>query len=64
MTEIVNLRQARKRKSREDRERGAAANRARFGRTKTDREHVQKQADLEASKLAGHRLDDTSGDGT
>ena len=64
MTEIVNLRQARKRKSREDREHEAAANRARFGRGKADRKLAKGQADLEAAKLAGHRLDDTPGDGT
>lgn len=37
MTNIVNLRQARKARARIDKARGAQANRAKFGRTKTQR---------------------------
>lgn len=38
MADIINLRQARKVKARADKERAAEANRAKFGRTKADRE--------------------------
>lgn len=37
MAEIVNLRQARKRKSRTDEREAAAGNRARFGRTRAEK---------------------------
>ncbi len=48
MGEIVNLRQARKTKMRAEKERLAETNRARFGRTKTER----KAEAAEAQKLA------------
>ena len=53
MADIVNLRQARKAKARSDKEKIAEANRAKFGRTKADRErtdmvsaHADKYLDL------------------
>jgi hypothetical protein len=45
VTEIVNLRQARKRADRVKREETAAANRARFGRSKAERAAEQAEAD-------------------
>jgi hypothetical protein len=58
MTEIVNLRQVRKRKARTDREAEAAANRAKHGRNKAEKA----QAELAAAKLRatldGARKDD------
>lgn len=52
MAEIINLRQARKARARNDAEAQAAANRIRFGRTKTQRE-----ADRKAISLLDKRLD-------
>ncbi len=56
MAEFVNLRQVRKRKAREDKERTAAENRALHGRSKAEREHDGKAADKAASFLDGHRI--------
>ena len=53
MAEIVNLKRVRKDKAREQREREAEANRARFGRTK-----AQKAADKQAKGRAGRAVDD------
>jgi len=55
MAEIVNLRQARKRKARADEARTAEENRAAFGRTKGEREK-QRRIDEQAGRhLDGHR---------
>ncbi len=45
MGEIANLRTARKRKARDDAERKADANRAKFGRTKAEKNRDQKKAE-------------------
>jgi hypothetical protein len=58
MADIVNLRQARKRKEREAREARAAENRAAFGRGKAERELASAQEDQERRRLDGHRRDD------
>lgn len=48
MGDIINLRQARKAKARSDKERTAAANRAKFGQTKAERQaSVQEEARLD-----------------
>ena len=57
MAEIVNLRQARKAKARDEKDAAAAANRAKFGRTKTERQEEAAKAALEAKKLDGHKRD-------
>ena len=62
MSEIINLRRARKRRERAESERDAAANRARHGRTKAVRVQDEKQTVLERARLAGHRLDGSAGD--
>jgi hypothetical protein len=56
VSEIVNLRQLRKRRAREEAEAKAAANRAKFGERKAPREQRQAEAErsqrvLEAQKL-------------
>lgn len=56
--EIVNLRQARKRKSRSDKEKAAEANRIAFGRTKAERQLSEKTKALETSRIDGHRRED------
>src|SRR5258708_33374514 len=53
MADIVNLKRARKDKARREHERGAAANRQRFGRTK-----AQKAADQDATARSRRSLDD------
>ncbi len=55
MAEILNLRQARKRKAREDRERVAAGNRALHGRSKAERERDRKAGEQAVSFLDRHR---------
>ena len=56
MAELVNLRQARKRRDRADAEKTADANRLKFGRTKAERdlkaaEERRADADLNSKKL-------------
>jgi hypothetical protein len=58
MTEIVNLRQARKRKARTEREAKAAENRVTFGRTKVERRLSEAGNELERRRLDQHRRDD------
>ncbi len=58
MAEIINLRRAKKTHQRQTAAKAAADNRARFGRTKAEKEQAQRLADLEAKRQEGHRLDD------
>jgi len=53
MSEIVNLRQARKRADRAKREDTAAANRARFGQSKAERAAAKAEADKRRALLDG-----------
>jgi hypothetical protein len=55
MAEIVNLRQARKRKARADKARTAEEKRAVFGRTKDERKRSQRLAEQAERHLDGHR---------
>ncbi|MDH4990542.1 DUF4169 family protein [Aquamicrobium lusatiense] len=54
MGEIVNLRQTRKRKARDDKELAAAQNRALHGRTKAERERDRKAEEKSRVVLDGH----------
>jgi hypothetical protein len=56
MTQIVNLRQARKRKLRADKDQQAAENRAKYGRTKGEKQRVAAEADRESRNLDQARL--------
>jgi hypothetical protein len=58
--EIINLKRARKAKTRSAKEAEADANRVRFGRTKAERQLTSTKGDLAARRLDGHRL--TKGD--
>ncbi len=60
MSNVVNLRQARKAKVRADKSRVADENRARFGRTKAQRQMDATEEQHRAALLDGARLD---GDG-
>ena len=57
MAEIVNLRQARKAKARTEKDDSAAANRAKFGRTKAKKQAEAAKAALAAKTLDGHKRD-------
>jgi len=57
MSEIVNLRQARKRKARADKEAKAAANRVEFGRTKAERRETEGERTRAERALDGKKLD-------
>jgi hypothetical protein len=56
--DIVNLRQARKAKARLAKDTLAAANRAKFGRTKEERSRVADEAARAGKALDAHRRDD------
>lgn len=57
MSEIVNLRRARKDQGRRKREAEAEANRAAFGRTKAERALTEASAKLERARIEAHRLE-------
>ena len=57
MGEIVNLRKARKQKGRKTAEIAAAANRAKFGRTKAERILDEKRRDAAARAIDRAKLD-------
>ena len=58
MSEIINLRQARKRLARAAREDTAAANRARHGQTKAERAMKQAEAEKHRKLLDGAKRED------
>lgn len=58
MSDIVNLRRARKAKARQEDETKAQANRLAHGRTKTERKLTKAEADAASKKLDGHKRDD------
>lgn len=62
MAEIVNLRMARKRKARVERQAQAAENRAVHGRSKAEKEHDRAKASKDKSFIEGH-FRDRPGDG-
>ncbi len=55
MGDIVNLNDRRKKKAREDKAATAAANRAKFGRTKGEKKLDEKQRSADVRKLDGAR---------
>jgi hypothetical protein len=55
MAEVVNLRNFRKRKAREDKEILAQVNRAAFGRTKSEKELSKAKRALEQKALDKHK---------
>lgn len=58
MAEIINLRTARKRRERSEKETVAANNRASFGRPKSEKKLTKAEQDLAAKHLDDHRRDD------
>jgi hypothetical protein len=63
MAEIVNLRTARKRRDRAEKERRADENRILHGRTRAERDALAIERDRERTALDGHRRSPVSGDG-
>ncbi len=57
MGEIVNLRLARKRKTREESDRTASERRAQFGQLKSQTQAEAKRRELSARTLEAHRRD-------
>ena len=57
MSNVVNLRRFRKRKAREDADREAAENRARFGRTPAEKAKAEHEAEEARRKLDQLRRD-------
>jgi len=58
MAEIINLRQARKQRDRQEKESRAAANRVRFGRTKAERRQARDEEARKARDLDGKRREE------
>lgn len=58
MGDVVNLNRFRKRAAKETATKEAEANRARFGRSKSERASEQQQRERAKSLLDQHRLDD------
>lgn len=63
MAEIVNLRTARKRRDRAEKERKADENRVLHGRTRAEKDALATERDRERAALDGHRRSPVSGDG-
>ncbi|WP_108397412.1 DUF4169 family protein [Devosia submarina] len=58
MADIVNLRTARKRKARDAKNAQAAENRAKFGRTKAEKDLEKAKAALEVRRIEAHKRED------
>ena len=57
MGDLVNLKQFRKRVAKERSEQEAAANRTRFGRTRSERELEERRTERASELLDQHRID-------
>jgi len=58
MAEVVNLRRARKAKTRAEKDRAADANRAKFGTPKPERDLAKARAEKDRHATDQHKLDD------
>jgi len=58
MAKVVNLNRYRKKRTRDDREKTAEANRAQYGRTKEERQKARFEQQNREAELAAKRLDD------
>ncbi|MGC2857769.1 DUF4169 family protein [Novispirillum sp. DQ9] len=63
MGDVINLREARKRRDRATRESEAAANRSRFGRTKDQKRKEADAVERARRELDGKRLEKDPGEG-
>lgn len=55
MSEVINLRQKRKEKARTDKDKKAAANRAKFGRSKAEKKVTELTTQKAERLLEGHK---------
>lgn len=62
MTDIVNLKRFRKRKDLDAKQAAAEENRAKFGRTKAEKQRDKQTAKQLADQLDGNKLDKENGD--
>ena len=62
MAEIINLRQQRKSKARTGKDKQAAENRQKFGRTKAEKQKEQKESERAKRLLDGHKRDEPEGE--
>lgn len=58
MAEIINLRQARKRKRRAEKDAQAETNRSLFGRTKSEKKLTEAEREKAQRELDAHKLND------
>lgn len=58
MGDIVNLRNRRKQKARDEREQQAAANRAHFGQPKAERKRLAAEQEIERRRHEAHKVSD------
>ena len=58
MGDLINLKQVKKRIARDDASKQAETNRARFGRTKGERQRDELHAQRSGNALDQHRIDD------
>ncbi|MFO1035165.1 MAG: DUF4169 family protein [Hyphomicrobiales bacterium] len=58
MGEVINLNRFKKQKARAAREDEAAANRAKFGRTKAEKQYAAAEAKREEKSLDGHKREE------
>lgn len=66
MGDVINLREVRKRRERADKDRQAAENRVRFGRTKAEKTQIRREEERRLQDLDGKRREGEDGeeDGT
>jgi hypothetical protein len=57
MGDVINLNRYRKARARAEKERLAEANRVRHGRTRSEKDGVQREHDRQTAELDGKRLD-------
>jgi hypothetical protein len=57
MADIINLRQARKQKARDDKKAIAEANRLKFGRSKAEKEHTKAETQRAGKAFDAHKRD-------
>ncbi|WP_350336138.1 DUF4169 family protein [Coralliovum pocilloporae] len=62
MTNVINLRSAKKKRERSGREKIAAANRVKFGRTKAQKELEKAEGRLKEKTLDSHQRENQSED--
>lgn len=60
MTEIINFNQKRKAKARDDKDKKSAQNRAKFGRTKEEKQREKRKAEQAKRLLEGHKRETES----